>query len=101
MFGVERIDNRLASIERRFDRYFEELKRVSEALPKIDGLRKRVYLLENPAEAEKERIHKLQEKVDRGYRNYGWYESDNYSDEDIKKWSKEIASYYAKKAKER
>jgi len=26
---------------------------------------RRVYLLENPAEAEKERIHKLQEKVEK------------------------------------
>ena len=63
-------------------------------------LEKRVYLLEHPEEAEKERILELQERVEKGYKVIHNYYTDFYTAQQLKRWSQEISDYYAKKVKE-
>lgn len=64
----------------------------------MDNLLKRIRLLEDPILAEWNRIKQLEEKIERGYEPYGCNKSDYYTKDQLKKWTQEIADYYAKQA---
>lgn len=79
---------------------YEEPKLSDLLYERITKLEERVYLLENPEEAEKKRIKGLEEKVREG--GYIGYMGMKYYIEPaiLSKYADEVADFYAKKAKE-
>lgn len=67
---------------------------------RLNALEKRVLFIERPEEAEKERILDLQERVAKGYKKRHGIFVDFYTEEQLKRYSQEIADYYTKKVKE-
>ena len=86
MFGQRRTDDPLK------ESWLEQLE------GRVEVLEQRLHFIEHPEAKEKARILDLQRRVEIGYTEWPNWFIERYSEAQIKRYSQEIADYYAKKA---